>query len=970
MVAREKRLLSTILLVSVLLFRPAPTPAATTVGCDVSELITAITNAVTAGGTQVIDLTLSCPYTLTTADNGSGIDTNGLPVITNGVDLTINGNNATITRDAGAPRFRLLQIASGATLTLNHLTLSGGYTPNGADDAGSAPGGSGGAVHNAGTLHLTNDTVAQNKTGDGGHGVTLGGNGGAGGGIFNSGTLVVATSVFSSNQTGLGGGGYDMAGTRGSGGGIYSSGTLSASDTTFSQNSGGVGGGIENFGGMASVSSSTFSGNSSDVGGGLSDYNVGTFEVVNSTFFDNSANDEGGGLWSDGLMTVTNCTITANAAPSGGGLYFEAGTFTVKNTIVAGNTAGGNCDTTVTDGGYNVEDGTSCGFSGGNNSQPNTDPHLDFMGPQDNGGATKTIALLPGSPALNAIPNATNGCGVMVATDQRGVTRPQFAQCDIGAYESQCGNGVVDLGEECDDGNSDETDGCSSSCKKPCALQQLAGTAGCQSDTGSGGACTTATGLAFADSATVSPDGKNVYTTGSKAVIFDRNPMTGTLTKKADPDGCISDDGSMGTCIDGTDFDAPFQAAVSPDGKNVYFAVAGNSSAVTIFDRNTTTGVLTQKAGTAGCISDDGSSGACVDGRGINDIVAVTVSPDGKNVYTGATFDGKAVAVFDRDTSTGALTQKGGTDGCISDDGSSGDCIDGVALDRVTAVVVSPDGRNLYATAVLSDAVDVFDRDTTTGKLTQKAGTDGCISDDGTAGACVDGRALNGAIGVAVSPDNRNVYVASGLSQAVVIFDRDPMTGKLTQKAGTAGCVSPFGGTCALGKALNGADGIVVSPDGLLVIVTTTASDAVAIFNRNPATGELTQRSDQFGCISDTRTGGQCVDGTALDFTALLGFSPDGGNLYVSALNSGAIAIFGCGSCGDGILGANETCDDGNLSNNDSCPNTCATATCGDGFLCSDAGTCTSGPGGGVEACDDGNASNDDACLTTCGIQQ
>ena len=129
---------------------------------------------------------------------------------------------------------------------------------------------------------------------------------------------------------------------------------------------------------------------------------------------------------------------------------------------------------------------------------------------------------------------------------------------------------------------------------------------------------------------------------------------------------------------------------------------------------------------------------------------------------------------------------------------------------------------------------------------------------------------------------------------------------------------------------------------------------------------EPAQRSDQFGCISDTRTGGQCVDGTALDFTALLGFSPDGGNLYVSALNSGAIAIFGCGSCGDGILGANETCDDGNLSNNDSCPNTCATATCGDGFLCSDAGTCTSGPGGGVEACDDGNASNDDACLTTC----
>jgi hypothetical protein len=59
----------------------------------------------------------------------------------------------------------------------------------------------------------------------------------------------------------------------------------------------------------------------------------------------------------------------------------------------------------------------------------------------DNGGATKTHALLPGSAAIDA---GTPDCPPP-ATDQRGVLRPQGAACDIGAYESEQIQVVIDI---------------------------------------------------------------------------------------------------------------------------------------------------------------------------------------------------------------------------------------------------------------------------------------------------------------------------------------------------------------------------------------------------------------------------------------------------------------------------------------------------------------------------------------------
>src|SRR5205807_4073445 len=110
-------------------------------------------------------------------------------------------------------------------------------------------------------------------------------------------------------------------------------------------------------------------------------------------------------------------------------------------------------------------------------------------------------------------------------------------------------------------------------------------------------------------------------------------------------------------------------------------------------------------------------------------------------------------------------------------------------------------------------------------------------------------------------PDGVHVYVASELSDAVAAFARNSPPGALTQLSGTAGCVSETGtsGACADGNALDGAGGIAVSPDGTTVYATAATSDAVAVLSRNPTTGTLTQLSGTAGCTSETGTSGNCA---------------------------------------------------------------------------------------------------------------
>ncbi len=97
------------------------------------------------------------------------------------------------------------------------------------------------------------------------------------------------------------------------------------------------------------------------------------------------------------------------------------------NTLLGENILGGNCSGTITDLGHNLSSDSTCAFT--NVGSMNNTPSL--LGPlTNNGGPTVTMALLPGSPAIDAGDSAA-----APLTDQRGFPRPAGLAADIGAFE-------------------------------------------------------------------------------------------------------------------------------------------------------------------------------------------------------------------------------------------------------------------------------------------------------------------------------------------------------------------------------------------------------------------------------------------------------------------------------------------------------------------------------------------------------
>ena len=364
------------------------------------------------------------------------------------------------------------------------------------------------------------------------------------------------------------------------------------------------------------------------------------------------------------------------------------------------------------------------------------------------------------------------------------------------------------------------------------------------------------------------------------AAAGDAAAVEGVLTQKAGTEACVTETGSGGACQDGRGLDLGAETAISPDGENVYVG-SSTSGAVAVFDRDPLTGQVRQKAGLAGCISENGSGGDCTDGIGLSQADGVVVSPDGENVYV-AGQDSDAVAVFDRDTSTGVLTQKSNTEACVSETGTGGLCANGTALDGAVGLAISADGEFLYAVATAADSVVVFDRDAATGTLAQLS----CVSLTGTGGACATAPALDAPYPViSLSPDQKNLYVPTVSSHSVVTFTRDTATGALT----FLGCVSDTGsgGDCADGHDLLQTNAVLVAPDGEHAYVASSESDAVHVFGRDGTTGALTQQA----CVSDSGSLGACADGVALDAALGLGMDAAGETLYVAAHDSNAIAV-------------------------------------------------------------------------------
>ncbi len=231
-------------------------------------------------------------------------------------------------------------------------------------------------------------------------------NGNNGGGILNQGSLTVNNSLISGNTDD----------------GIFNIGNLTVNSTTITGNSAIGGAGIFNEGGTLTINSSTIANNT-----GVGLYNAGvTVTVNNCTISGNSA----GGIGNvDGMLTVLNSTITGNSAAARGGGIRNDARMSSRNTVIARNTAPSGPDLYGNMGsqGYNLLANPQDASGWISTDLLHVDPALGPL--QNNGGPTPTMALLAGSPALDAgDPSQVN------TPDQRGV--PRTGGVNIGAYQA------------------------------------------------------------------------------------------------------------------------------------------------------------------------------------------------------------------------------------------------------------------------------------------------------------------------------------------------------------------------------------------------------------------------------------------------------------------------------------------------------------------------------------------------------
>jgi DNA-binding beta-propeller fold protein YncE len=305
---------------------------------------------------------------------------------------------------------------------------------------------------------------------------------------------------------------------------------------------------------------------------------------------------------------------------------------------------------------------------------------------------------------------------------------------------------------------------------------------------------------------------------------------------------------------------------------------------------------LVQLAGAKGCLVDRSTpQKGCGSVRALKAPApllgsrALALSPDGRNLYV-ASSGSDAIAIFIRNPLDGTLRQAKGKGGCIALDGAGG-CAPAIGLDGPNSIAVSPGGGNVYATSFKSEAVTVFHRDRRTGVLSQPLDGSGCIARVSLPG-CVVGRGIGGPDVIAVSPDDRSVYVGSFPGNAIAVFTRNAGTGTLTQPAGATGCIAAAAGNgCATGLALAGVEGMAISPDSRSVYAGAAISEGLAVLNRDPATAGLTQATDGSGCIVSTPLAG-CTTGTQLDGADAVAVSANEKDVYATSLFSQSVTSF------------------------------------------------------------------------------
>jgi hypothetical protein len=331
---------------------------------------------------------------LAAADAGSGEDTVNIPaghyvltlgeLETNAIDDTLNivGHSARDTIIDANGQSRVYFVDDGI-VNLSHVTITGGVA---AGDLQQDPGQGGGIFFNGQQMNIDHVAVVGNQA------ASPPDFGGQGGGIFANEPTAITNSLVSGNVAD----GTDSDFSGGQGGGIFGNEALTLTNVTVSNN-------------------------------------TAKPSLIKAAF----PHSQGGGVFvNEQDTTLTNVTMTGNTASGddAGGAIFINDDMKFQNTLIARNTVDGvenNClnNENTLAGDHNLEGGTDCGFTAAGDIQ-NADPGTAALG--NNGGETDTQALLTGSAAIDHADGAT-----CPATDQRDLPRPQFAGCDIGAFEVQ-----------------------------------------------------------------------------------------------------------------------------------------------------------------------------------------------------------------------------------------------------------------------------------------------------------------------------------------------------------------------------------------------------------------------------------------------------------------------------------------------------------------------------------------------------
>ena len=380
-------------------------------------------------------------------------------------------------------------------------------------------------------------------------------------------------------------------------------------------------------------------------------------------------------------------------------------------------------------------------------------------------------------------------------------------------------------------------------------------------------------GLGYARWVSLDPAGTHAYVTGDGSIaMFARDASSGELT-------------SLGVLMDTAEepfYDAGTPLVFSPDGK---FAYAGNydGDAVHVFSRDPADGSLTLQGVIRGGI----------DGVDDFDVTSLIMSPDGKQVYAAGGYVG-TLTVFSRDPADGSLSvvqrfvdsfdiygidsameghsvavspegsllvvagYYAGTLGVFrrSTDGTLSFLEKETGLGNPWSLVFSPDGGRLYVTEDVGD-----------GLVEYQVGSDG-LTQARRLQEGVDGvEGLDAARVLGVVPGGSQVYVSSGMSGGIAVFDRDtvndgPLTFRELWREG-------MDGLAYVGD-------VVSSPDGAFAYV--GSSEGITVFRRDADSGKL-------GFLQFVANGG-------LYATSQLTVSPDGDRLYAVGKGQNAIVAY------------------------------------------------------------------------------